>query len=134
MMKPHRKTGEPLQKTVGIFSKTTKPPRRWVCGVRTHIKLRTRQEKRQNRTLILSNLFKKKYTGSPDSFGLQEDELPDIPPDAPLPTIRRPKNRLKLKKGKTTNPQPDYATPSTSRAGQHQDIPKSSPCSTPARY
>ena len=104
MTKPHRKTGEPLQKTAGIFSKTTKPPRRWVCGVRAHIKLRTHREKWQNRTLKLSNFFKKKYTGSPDSFGLQEDELPDIPPDAPLPTIRPPKNRLKLKKGKNYQP------------------------------
>ena len=91
-------------------------------------------EKTAKPHIKISHFFKKKYTGSPDSFGLQEDELPDIPPDAPLPTIRPPKNRLMLKKGKTSNPQPDNARPSTSRDGANQDIPKSSPCSTPARY
>ena len=128
---------KPLQKTAEIFRKMTKPPRRWVRGVRAYLKLRIRREKRQNRELKIKFFTKKNLIGSPDSFGLPPNELPDIPSDAPLPTIRGPKSRLCLRKGRNHNSQADNAQPSTSRDAQpntSRDIPKSSPGSTPARY
>ena len=115
----------------------TKPPKRWVRGVRAYLKLRIRHEKRQNRKLKNLIFSKKNLIGSPDSFGLPPNQLPDIPSDAPLPTIRPPKNRLCLRKGRNQMSQADNAQPSTSRDAKpntSRDILKSSPGSTPARY
>ena len=102
-----------------IFRKTVHPFFPWVCGMRVHKKVRIHFEKLQNLSKNRKLIFLIKFSsGSPDPFevfGINCNELPDIPEEPPLPVIPPPKKRLSLKSISKKRAQGEQ--PSTSRGG-----------------